>query len=465
MKNILFLKSISDARKPIDQDWVILGDGFSEYLGNDYNVEIAAFGDLAFLVDGTNTRIWHYEKGYNIADFDVVIIRNIKNNTEKAIAVAQYLAMKDVPFVDSYILTQGKGKLASAFLATRHGVPVPKTFYASNNMYETIFRINSPFEYPFIFKGDRTSKGRDNYLINSYEELVSCVRNNTEGIDMIAQEFIPNDGDMRVLVLDGKIGPVIFRHGSKGSHLNNTSQGGTAQLLDASVLDSKMVADCIEEAKIEGLQVAGVDVIINKKTNRHYVLEVNQAPQLTTGAFVNEKLTAYASMIKRMAARKKTYHRYALTVIGRVEQVEFINGKKRDRLYARIDTGAKTSSVWASNIHVRDGTLYFSLCDSMSEYYTGRVLRTQQFSQTIVASSNGVSELRYKTELTIVLKGRKIKALFTLTDRSSQVYPVLIGRNILNRKYVVDVTHGTPLAEAEYKRSVELQSKLHEDNL
>jgi hypothetical protein len=56
-------------------------------------------------------------------------------------------------------------------------------------------------------------------------------------------------------------------------------------------------------------------------------------------------------------------------------------------------------------------------------------------------------------------------ATFTLADRSSQVYPVLIGRATLRGKFIVDVQMGSPLREEEEKRSMELQKGVIEEKI
>ena len=57
-----------------------------------------------------------------------------------------------------------------------------------------------------------------------------------------------------------------------------------------------------------------------------------------------------------------------------------------------------------------------------------------------------------------MIKKRRIRAHFTIANRRTQVYPVLIGRNVLYGKFVVDVAKGTPLIEAERQRSEALQN-------
>lgn len=151
----------------------------------------------------------------------------------------------------------------------------------------------------------------------------------------------------------------------------------------------------------------------------------------------------------------------AVTIIGRSEYVGF-PALGLEPIPARIDTGAKTSSIWASNIHLRQGALCFTLFDSSSEYFNGHEIETKSYETRVVASSNGMSEERYVVKLVVVLAGRRVRASFSLANRSTQAYPVLVGRNILRGKFLVDVKLGQPLTQAEKSRSQQLQSKLRD---
>ena len=458
MQKVLFIKSLTKSDATTDRDWQMLQDGVAQELENKYNTVVAAFADLVYVADGKKSRIWHITQGYDIASFDLVVFRRVGDDIEKAIAAAHYLTSRQVPFIDEYLLTEGKGKLAGAFMRSANRIPVPKTFYASAEGYKTIFREQSVFQYPFVLKADNGSKGRDNYLIRDYDNLCNALAL-SDGLDMVAQEFIPNDGDMRVLVLNDKITTVILRKGKEGSHLNNTSQGGNASLLPVDSMSPQISRDCIRAAKLERLQVAGVDVVIDKYTGKHYFLEVNRAPQLATGAYISQKLTAYSAMIDRLLGDSTKQHRQRrLSIIGRVEIVEMPSyGLK---VHARIDTGAKTSAIWASNIREENGMLYFRLFDEASNHFIGEDLQTASYAQTVVASSNGIAETRYKVRLLVVVEGKRINASFTLADRSSQVYPILIGRNVLRGKFLVDSKVGKPLAIQERNRTLDLRSKM-----
>lgn len=146
-------------------------------------------------------------------------------------------------------------------------------------------------------------------------------------------------------------------------------------------------------------------------------------------------------------------------IIGKAEEVALLQYGV-EKVPARVDTGAKTSAIWASDISEHDGLLHFVLFDKTSPFYTGTVHKTTQFERIIVASSIGAVQERYKVKFLIRLKGKKIRARFTLADRSEQTYPILLGRNVLYRKFIVDVEKGKSLYEEERQRSAYLQSML-----
>lgn len=145
--------------------------------------------------------------------------------------------------------------------------------------------------------------------------------------------------------------------------------------------------------------------------------------------------------------------------IGRVETVSFPELGIND-LYARIDTGAQTSAIWASSMRENNGRLEVEFFAKGHPQYTGKPVIFDEFSIGMVASSNGQAEARYKVRTLVCIGDKRIRARLTLADRSTQTYPVLIGRNILRGKFVVDVKLGTPLKDAEKIRSKALQAKL-----
>ena len=128
----------------------------------------------------------------------------------------------------------------------------------------------------------------------------------------------------------------------------------------------------------------------------------------------------------------------------------------------KIDTVADTSSIWSSKVEKVGKDLHVTLFDEESEFYTGEVIiyKHSQYTTTRVANSFGVKELRYKIKLKVRILGRTINGTFSLADRSKKLYPVLIGRSLLNKKFLVDVSKGHPLARQERQRARALKKVL-----
>jgi hypothetical protein len=68
--------------------------------------------------------------------------------------------------------------------------------------------------------------------------------------------------------------------------------------------------------------------------------------------------------------------------------------------------------------------------------------------------------MRYVVKLQLKLDDKTIVGTFTLSDRSKKTYPILIGRKLLNRKFLVDVSKGTPLKEIEEKKKEDMKQEL-----
>jgi hypothetical protein len=149
--------------------------------------------------------------------------------------------------------------------------------------------------------------------------------------------------------------------------------------------------------------------------------------------------------------------RLSKVTIGRFEYVWLVVAGQR-KIPARIDTGAQTTAIWASQIAERNGELTWCFFGEGSPFYTGKKMKTRHYKQRVVATSTGHREIRYLIPVTIQIKGRRMRSRCTLADRSKQIFPILIGRNTLSGKFVVDVHHGSrKLTEIDRKRYDELQ--------
>ena len=149
----------------------------------------------------------------------------------------------------------------------------------------------------------------------------------------------------------------------------------------------------------------------------------------------------------------------SLDIIGSTEYVE-IDGRK---IPAKIDTGADSSAIWASNITMEEnGVLSFSLFGPKSPYYTGERLKTTDYTAKSIRSSIGNVQVRYRIKLPITILGKTFETTFTLAERSRNRFPILIGRRTISGIFLVDVSRSVT-TRRKLAKSSNLNQELHEN--
>jgi hypothetical protein len=111
---------------------------------------------------------------------------------------------------------------------------------------------------------------------------------------------------------------------------------------------------------------------------------------------------------------------------------------------AKVDTGAYRSAVHADNIRLsEDGKmLHFRLlgghpvCGALATE-----MSADSFRVVNISNSFGHAEDRYEVRLRVKLGPKIFTAAFSLADRSKKVYPILLGRKLLNNRFLVDTAH------------------------
>ena len=152
------------------------------------------------------------------------------------------------------------------------------------------------------------------------------------------------------------------------------------------------------------------------------------------------------------------------TVLDTIGSTEYVDVEGYHNIPAKIDTGADSSAIWASHIEVdQEGILHFQLFDEGSPFYTGEILKRKEFKVAVVRSSTGEEQIRYRVHLSLFLSGHKIRALFNLSDRSKNAFPVLIGRRTISGKFLVDVSEKHIEPPAKNPKSKVIQRHLEEN--
>lgn len=400
---------------------------------NEVLLENCEISELFFELSEDRISIYHPQKSFDLRDFDLVIIRHIGDSAIEAHMISVYCEHFGINYTDTYLnRLLIDNKISTMFHLWCHGIKTwPKTFYGNTAELKKRF---SELGNRVIFKDNEGSKGRLNFLINSAVEIDKILEANPDK-KFILQEFIPNSSDLRILVMNGKPTLVIKRSSNSNSHLNNTSQGGSATILPLDTIEKPLLDLAVNASIFSKLQVADVDLAKHSRTGRYYLFEINNAPQISSGSFRDEKAIAYAKMIKELLA--DTTRQTSLPHIGSTEYIK-IFGRS---VPAKIDTGADSSAIWASDIKItKDNILKFKLFAPESPFYTGKVIKRKDFKVSQVKSSNGQTEIRYCTTLSVNISGKQIRVSFNLSNRSRNQFPILIGRRTIKNKFLVDVS-------------------------
>lgn len=133
-------------------------------------------------------------------------------------------------------------------------------------------------------------------------------------------------------------------------------------------------------------------------------------------------------------------------LIGRIEWVTLPELKLKHK--ARIDTGAKTTSMHALNIEEVEqrGELFVKFQTVSSDGKIIQVVRKVDTTQKVSNTSGFVSK-RYVIREKIKIGNIEREVNINLNDRSKMEYKFLIGRNLLLGRFIVDVARSHVLGD------------------
>ncbi len=301
---ILVISSAEESETKLINDAFI--KSINQRLGRLGSVEWCNYHDIGIELSVGNIRAFLLDSNTDLQSFDAIYFKSYFRFEQQACAIAEYLSEHAIPFVGSelksYIATS---KLTQLARLARAALPIPKTLYMSTAQYPKQYeRLTTQLGDRFIFKAIDGSTGDDNHLIKSATQLAKIVQLNPKK-HFVAQAFIPNNSDMRVLIVGGDIRLVIDRRRHDDTtHLNNTSQGAQASLLEPNSLSKSVRSLALQSVAVMDREIAGVDIMLEKHNGQPYILEVNASPQIASGAFEAEKLAIYEQYFKQLMGQK-----------------------------------------------------------------------------------------------------------------------------------------------------------------
>jgi ribosomal protein S6--L-glutamate ligase len=112
---------------------------------------------------------------------------------------------------------------------------------------------------------------------------------------------------------------------------------------------------------------------------------------------------------------------------------------------AKIDTGAKTSALHASNIsefwHGSQKWVQFDVHPlQRNNHYTVNC-SAKVIDERVVTNSSGSQELRYVIKTPMLLGPNAWEIELTLTQRHDMTFRMLLGREALRHRVIIDLAH------------------------
>jgi hypothetical protein len=130
-------------------------------------------------------------------------------------------------------------------------------------------------------------------------------------------------------------------------------------------------------------------------------------------------------------------------ILGRKDLVSF-PGFELENVPVKIDSGAYSSSMHCQSIEVVEfgekEQLRVVFLDSGISGYTGKEVVFDDFKTKIVKSSNGIAQERFFVKGTVRLFGKTYETVFSLTERTGLRNPILLGRRLLNKRFLIDTS-------------------------
>ena len=303
-----------------------------------------------------------------------------------------------------------------------YGLTQPKTVLIPNQdeLENAVKKLDTKF--PIIMKTLRGSKGVGVLFIESERALTSIVQlmyKTDSSSDLLIQEYIKSEFDVRVIVLGGKIVGTMQRDVVEGDFRSNYSQG--AKVKSYKLSDLEIEQSLLAAKALDGILTA-VDFIpsSNPKTEPPFILEVNSSP----GSEGIEEASG-KNIIKEVLEHFKnpTNRRTSPVQCGYEEVVSIA---PFGELEAKFDSGNSVLSVLhAEDIDVQGKKITFTL--------QGKTITTNWIKSYEVDTGGGSDE-RPVIKLDIDFAGSTYKdVMLGLNDRSEMGTDVLLNRFTMNR--------------------------------
>ena len=369
------------------------------------------------------------EKGFEVSRNDTIaIIRGSVVRKDSWLDVVSSLEKHSICVVNSrQSINICTDKYRTSLRLADYGIKQPKTVLVNDPEKAVLAFDKLDSKFPVIMKTLRGSKGVGVLFVESEKSLDSIVQliyKQDEDTDLLLQEYIPTDYDVRVLVLGGKVLATMKRPVIEGDFRSNVSQGSKPEKIKLTEIEIE--ASLLAAKAVNGVWTA-VDFIPSKNREKDppFVIEVNSSPG--TEGIEEASGQNISKEIIQFFANKKNW----IKVPSECGYKEIVSIKPFGEIVAKFDTGNSGMPViHADNMKVIGKQVKWSL---LGKTITSDIIRKEEIS---VGGLRDYDEERYVIKLDVEFLGGMYETEFTLDNREDRT-PILFDREFMSRVNVM----------------------------
>ena len=353
------------------------------------------------------------KKGFEVGAMTVAIVRGSITRKDSWLDLVSILERANATLVNPRTtINICADKYRTALRLADYGLTQPLTKLISDPEKSNEQVEESGIKFPLIMKTLRGSKGVGVLFVDSpkgLDSIVQLIHKQDEDTDLLAQQYIKTDYDVRAHVLGGKLIAAMKRPVIEGDFRSNVSQGSVPEKIELTELE---IEECLRAAKaVNGLWSA-VDFIPSKNREKEppYFLEVNSSPG-TEGIEDATKLNISNIVISHFANKDNRYK-----VPTECGYKEVVTVKPFGEIVAKFDTGNSGMPViHADKYKVSGRQIRWTL---LGKTITSDIVRKEEIS---VGGLRDYDETRYVIKLDVEFAGGLYKDVeFTLDDRDER---------------------------------------------
>lgn len=369
------------------------------------------------------------KKGFEVGAMTVAVVRGSITRKDSWMDFVSILERANATLVNPRTtINICADKYRTALRLADYGLTQPKTKLI-NDPEKSIDQVNdADIKFPLIMKTLRGSKGVGVLFLDSergLDSIVQLIHKQDEDADLLVQEYIKTDYDVRVHILGGKFLAAMKRPVIEGDFRSNVSQGSKPQNIKLTELE---IEECLKASKAVGGYWTAVDFIPSKDRVKEppFMLEVNSSPG-TEGIEDATGMNIAKDVIKHFAKEENRY-----SVPTECGFKEILTIKPFGELISKFDTGNSGMPVIHSDKYKINGNkITWSL---LGKTITSDIVRKEDIK---VGGLRDYEETRYVIKLDVEFAGGFYKdVLFTIDDREDRT-PILLDRAFMKRLNVM----------------------------